>query len=358
MKKIIKPVLFLLPLILVLFTLYGCAGKIKTSKYFETNYTEVIALVSRNNSADIYNIVNDKLNLLITIPNLSDLIYNFNNKMYIYLLSIPGGQTLQHNSIKIEEKNGTRQLDSSYSSLDLKICKDGTKLAYRSFNKDSYDGAEGIKLYDISQNIKLKFNTQVLVSGNLYQWLTSKDFIYYGIVENKQGSGKIYRYNIDTKKEDIYLNNINGYCTFFYPINDSGIVYIEENINESRVMYRGIQSNESKLVSNSIGTIFNATFDKDSNSLYFIALEKNQNKTLLFKLSLKDMVLSTLNFDFPNEIDKNGGLVLGSNHNLYFCGINKLNERNNDIYTYNCIDRRITLITNHDAKYYLGGNNK
>lgn len=338
--------------------MYGCARKIKTSKYFETNYTEIIALVSRNNSADIYNIVNEKLDKLISIPNLSDIIYNFDNKMYIYLSNIPGGQTLQHNSIKIEDKNGTRQLDSSYSSLDLKISKDGSKLAYRSFNKDSYDGAEGIKLYDISHNKKIEFTTQVLVSGNLYQWLTSKDFIYYGIEEKKQGSGKIYRYNIDTNKEDIYLNNINGYCTFLYPINESGIIYIEENINESRFMYKDMQSNKSKLVSNSIGTIFNATFDKYSNSLYFIALEKNENKTLLFKFSLKDMVLSRLNFDFPNEIDKNGGLVLGSNHNLYFCGITKTNEINNNIYMYNCVDRSITLITNHDNKYYLGGNNK
>ena len=123
-------------------------------------------------------------------------------------------------------------------------------------------------------------------------------------------------------------------------------------------MYKDLQSNKSNLVSNSIGTVYNATFDKDSNCLYFIALEKNQNKTLLFKYSLKDMVLSTLNFDFPAEIDKNGGLVLGSNHNLYFCGLTKTNENTNNIYTYNSIDRSISLITTHDDIYYLSGNNK
>jgi hypothetical protein len=357
MKKIVKPVLFLVPLI-ILFALYGCAGNIKTSKYFSAKYTEVIALVAKNNSAEIYNITNGKLDKLGSIPNVSDLIYNFNNTVYVYLLNIPGGQNLQHNNIKIEDKNGNRQLDSSYSSLDLKISKDGSKLAYRSFNKDSYDGAEGIKLYDIEETKKIKFKTQVLISGNLYQWLTNKDFIYYGIEEGKQDSGKIYRYNLDTNKEDIYLNNINGYCTFFYPINDSGIVYIEENINESRLMYKDIQGNKANLVSNSIGTIFSSTFEKESNCLYFIALEKNENKTLLFKLSLKDMALSRLNFDFPNEIDKNGGLALDANHNLYFCGLVKANENNNNIYTYNCIDTRITLITNHDDRYYLGGNNK
>jgi len=357
MKRILRPLLFLVPLT-ILFSLSGCAKNIKPSKYFKANYTEVIALVSKNNSAYMYNITNEKLDELGSIPNLSDLIYNFNNSIYIYLSNIPGGKNLQHNSITLEDKHGNRQLESSYSSLDLKLSKDGSKLAYRSFNKDSYDGAEGIKLYDITGNKKIKFNTQVFVSGKLYQWLTDKDFLYYGIEENKKNSGKIYRYNIDTNKEDIYLNNINGYCTFFYPVNNSDIFYIEEDINEDRLMYKDIQSNKAKLVSNSIGTIFNATYDKDSNCLYFTALEKNENKTLLFKYSLKDMVLSRLNFDFPVEIDKNGGLVLGSNHNLYFCGLTKTNENTNNIYTYNSVNRSISLITSHDDIYYLSGNNK
>lgn len=355
MKTNVKLLLFFVSFI-ILFSLYGCAKNIKISKYFETNYTKVIALTSRNKSADIYNITNGKLDKLGNIPNLSDIIYDANSTIHIYLLNLPGGENLQHNNIKIEDKNGIRQLNSSYSSLDLKISKDGTKLAYRSFNQDSYNGAEGIKIYDILKNKKVKFETKILISGNLYQWLTNNEFLYYGIKENKKDTGKIYKYNLDTTKEDVYLDNIQGYCTYFYPIKDSSILYIDENVNESKLMYKDIPSNEAKLISNSIGTIYNSTFDNNSNCLYFIAQEKNENKTLLFKFSLKNLTLSRLNFDFPEELDKNGGLALDSNNNLYFCGLTKTNE-NNNIYTYNFTNRSITLITNHDDKYYLGGNN-
>ena len=102
MKNNVKLLLFFASLT-ILFSLYGCSKNIKVSKYFETNYTKVIALASRNKSADIYNITNGKLDKLGNIPNLSDIVYDANNTIHIYLLNLPGGENLQHNNIKIED---------------------------------------------------------------------------------------------------------------------------------------------------------------------------------------------------------------------------------------------------------------
>ena len=70
-------------------------------------------------------------------------------------------------------------------------------------------------IYDLKSKKYLKLNSEVLVSGNLYTWLDDHRIIYYGSVENKKNSDKIYMYDFNTSKEEVYLEDTKGYCIYF-----------------------------------------------------------------------------------------------------------------------------------------------
>jgi len=350
MQKVFKRLMFLF---LLCFLISGCAEEKKAA---EREYSEITILASKENSVDVLGLKDGKIYKIDAMTNVSDMVYNYENHLYIYQVKVTSGQNLDQNKIKIELKDKERIVNNFFYSMDIKISPKGGKIAYRSFMKDSYESAEGLTIYDINLKKNLKLKTSILVSGNLYNWLNEDEIVYYGISPENKEYNKLYKYNFKEASEKIYTDNIKDFCTFFTLVKDKGALCLEETGNETRLIFNELENKKRNLISNSISNIYYAAYFEKSDSLFFIGLDKNEEECALFKISMKDLSLTRITYDFPKEVDRFGGLALDSLGNVYFCGIN--NNNNNQVYMLKSIDQSINLITSQKGRYYLGGNNK
>jgi len=347
---------FFLLLCIFSFFLAGCTTE--DSNTVEKKYSEINVMISRDNFADVFSMKDKQLYKIDSVTNLSDAVYSYVDGVYIYLINDTLGQNFYKNKMKIETKNDVKLVNNFYNASDIKISPKGEKIAYRSFSKDSYESAEGLTVYNIKKNKNVKFKSSVLVSGSLYNWLNKDEIVYYGVSTKDKEYNKLYKYNFDTDSEDVYIDNIKDFCTFFTLVKNKGVLSLEENVAETRLVFSEMESKERTLITNSISNIYYAFYNEKSNAVYFIGLEKNEEKCALFKVAINDLTLTRLTYDFPKEVDRNGGLIGDSSGNVYFCGINNSSSSNNQVYMLNMKDQSINLIIGQKSRYYLGGNNK
>lgn len=163
--------------------------------------------------SNIYKVTKNSISKAGDTSLVSELAYDAQNKAVVYLHTKSNGTNLVNNDIRIVTPSKEKIFDKFYSASDIKLSPDGNKIAYRSYKKDSYDSAEGLKIYDIKNDRNINMNTNVLVSGSLYEWKNDDEILYYGI--KSKTNGKIYDYNIKKGSESIYFNDINGICMFF-----------------------------------------------------------------------------------------------------------------------------------------------
>ncbi|MCS4524174.1 hypothetical protein JTT07_09620 [Clostridium botulinum] len=160
-----------------------------------------------------------------------DVKYNNKNSAYVFINIIEKGKELNKNKITIIKNGKQTILDNFYSASDIDISKEGNKIAYRSFKQDSLQSAEGMKIYDLENKKEIKIKSDVLVSGNLFKWLNEDEILYYGINSEKENKAKIYKYNVKENKEEVYVDNIEGICTYFMPNGDNVLLLSSQGIN-------------------------------------------------------------------------------------------------------------------------------
>jgi len=338
------------------FCITGCTPKNISST--EKQYSEINVMSSKDNYVDVYSLKDKQLFKIESVTNLSDVVYSYEDGIYIYLVNVTPGQNFYQNKIKIETKKDVKMVNNFYNAMDIKISPKGEKIAYRSFLKDSYESAEGLTIYNIAKNKNMRIRTSVLVSGNLYNWLNKDEIVYYGVSTESKECDKLYKYNFDTNTEEVYIDNIKDFCTFFTLVKNKGALCLEESGIENRLVFNELESKNRTLITNSISNIYYALYNEKSNAVYFVGLEKNEERCALFKVSIDDLTLTRLTYDFPKEVDRYGGLIKDSSGNVYFCGVNNSNNANNQVYMLNISDKSINLITGQKGRYYLGGNNK
>lgn len=343
--------------ILYAFFITSCGdNKIKTER-FNLKLGKTTAVSPKDGYIDIYNLLSSGLNKTGRISNVTDLTYDVDNGVYIYLIKTGNGTNLQNNKIRIEGTNYTKEISSSFSALDIKLSKGGDNLVYRSFGKDDLNSAEGLKIYSVKNNKKINFNSRVLVSGNMYQWIDDSKLLYYGILPDKKKANSIFLYDVNKGTEKEYFSQLDGYCTFFQDFNNKTMLYLESDMNESRLCLYDEASNSKKIISKDISEVYSAVFSEKTNDIFFSAMDKDSGGTALYKLSLNNYSLSRITFDFPKEVDKLAGLSIDESFNVYFCGIS--NPDNSDgIYMLNSVDQSINLLSTHSAAYKLFSNSK
>lgn len=341
-----------------LFCLSACSGANITTKKEEGlsfDYGKINVLTSKGDYVEFFTLNNNVLKPLGQMNNVMEFIYNYEKSIYIYLIKVSDGEILPHNKIKIETPKIEQVIDTSYNMSDLKLSPNGNRLVFRRFSKDSYESVEGIVVYDLIKSKEHKLKTNSLISGDMYQWLDDNKLIYYAASSGENKSYGIYCYDLEKDIETPYFNNLEGYCTFLYPLGNKKIVFLEQNINESKLIITDLEKKERKIISQNIFEIYNILWDKELNLLYYTALDQNENKTFIYQCDLNTNRQVRLNYSFPDEISSNGGLVKGDGNIIYFTGTK---DGINNIYSYNPKSNAISLITNKNDNYYLSGNHK
>lgn len=339
-----------------IFICSSCAYKKVTEKTQEKElpqYGGSVAIEFRSDTSNILNVKDSGLSIVESGKNVSDMSFQSTKQIFAYVENMSLGQNLVHNRIKILTPQKDIYINKFYSACNIKLSPGGSKLVYRSYKNDSIQSAEGMKVYDISGNKAIIMNSQVLVSGNLYEWLNDDEILYYGIAYGKGDSGKIYKYNFKTGKEETVVDKIDGYCMNFIIMKDY-ILFLEIEGSNSRLCMYNVENNQKDIISEDISNMWYAVFDNTHNDIYFIGSKKGELNSSLYKLDTNNHVIQRLTYDFPKEVNKDGGIGIDDKRNVYFCGNSGETDTNsNSIYYFNSNDTSVNLLSRHSGKYKI-----
>lgn len=345
-----------LSIIVILFfalSFTACSFNRETSEEVDNlpHYAQVTALETKEENSYVYKIEDKDLYKIGTIERLLDLTYNFKNQIYVYTENISKGQNLNHNKVTIIKGNRKKELKDFYTALDTKLSPTGDKLAFRTFKEDSRESAEGMKIYDIKKGKYINLKSEVLVSGNLYSWISDSKIIYYGSIEGKANSDKIYSYDFNSNKEEVYLDNTKGYCINFIPIGNN-LLFISRQGDSQSIYYFDCEKNIAKSVDTNITSIVRSAANQQKGEAFFIGSEDGEGQMSVYKFSSKDLKVQRLTYDFPKELNEASGIAVDIQGNIYFCGMDEPNQQNSlDVYMYDRQEGSINLISTHKGKY-------
>lgn len=341
--------------LMIVMILNGCSSTGKQVKSFQgLSIPKSPIMVLEVNGSDIsYNkLENNRVLRVGSSSNIWDVTYNINSDVTAYTKILSQGKEFNNVEIFVEKDDKVYLLNNFYNAENLKLSPDANMLSYRSFGKDSVESAQGIKVYDIKHNKEMGISKDSLVSGTLYEWLDGDNLLYYAVKDGKVDSDKIYKYNFTNKKEEVYLDKINGYCTFF-TVENGNILYFSKLGDDTNLSYYNKNTGISKDLDNNFSDIYNSVYNPISKEFFLLARDK-YGSLGLFKVSTENNTCKRLNYDFPKVIDKDGGVAVDSKGNIYFSGTSdNPDSPQYDIYMYNINDNSINLISAHSSKYLI-----
>jgi hypothetical protein len=357
-KRIVLTICFLLLMLTASSCSKGKNKAIDNQKNFDVpKYPNIMIMENKSDKINFYKADQDSMTKMGSMDNVREIVYNNNNS--IVGLLMPDKDNLKKNTIRVISGKGENIIDGFYFAKDLRLSPNGENLAYRSFKDQSLDSAQGLSLYSVENNKKIDFESQVLTSGNLYAWISDEEILYYGAsVKDGKNTG-IFKYNTKEHKEEMYVGNIKGYCTYFMPLGDK-ILILSRDIEENKLYIYNKGKDESINISNNIENVYDGIFDRNNNLVYIIASEKNVDIPTLYKINLTSYKIERINYDFPKIVDPDGGLRVDSNGLLYYCGFTSLEENtdnNNDVFMYNPKENSNNLISIDSSQYKINGSN-
>lgn len=355
--KLLKAIFTITIALIIPLGLVSC-GNVKqknTSSVKLPNYSKILVLKYKQNSTELYSLRDNNLYQHKNDSNISNVEFNSQKKIYIYIDSISTGNNLVHNNLRILSPLKEVKLGNSFSYSDIILSPGGTKFAYRSYKHDSIESAEGMKIYNIGMHKNIDINSKTLVSGRLYDWLNDNKLLYYGIPDDDT-SGKLLQYDFKDNTEVPIIDKFDGYCVYFKPLNSS-IFYLEKKDNENKLCIYDMNSKKKQIISMDFIDIWDSVYDRRNNILYFIANNRFGSNSSVYKLKVSNAELQQVTYDFPNEVDKSGGMVIDEKGDVIFCGIVPSGQNNeNEIYMFNSKDSSINLIYGSRGtaeRYYL-----
>lgn len=341
----------------ILLMLNSCVAKDENKRKDGTNvhYSNVMAVETKGSVSKIFNIANHKLSENLedgNINNIQEMVYDIKQFTFAYLNK---EKDSDKNKIDIITKDSTDEIKDFYSAQNIKINSTGDKIAFRTFENSSIYSAQGMKVYDIKNKKYLDIKSKVLVSGDLYEWLDDHRIIYYGSIEKKANSDKVYIYDFNTNTEKIYLNDTKGCCTYFTPIGND-LLFLSRNYNKLYLYFYDNESRKFTFLSDSFTEIYSSVSDKKRKNVFFIG-NQNYDNTALYEFRKEGVVVDRITFDFPKSFGTSSGIAEDEGGNVYFTGMDKENQQDNmDVFMYNSIEKSINVISESSGKYKIYNN--
>lgn len=313
---------------------------------------EIMSLSIYGNKEKILKINGTAFTQAENLTDVKDIKYNKDNNVAVYLDIISAGINLDKTYINILNKKKSFYITKDFSYMDMRISNKGDKLAVRSFSKDSLASPEGVSVYSTVNGRKLNFDKNVIISGDLYRWQDNDNLLYYGVSDSEGGYGKIYNYDFITDSSSVKFDKFQGYCTYFIPLDNGDIIYVENDSNKDSINYYDKRQNKVILISNNIDEIDDYVIDSTNNTVYYIGREAGASYAALYKINLADMKLNRLTYDFPAIADKTGGMSIDSDGRIYFCG-SQTETGDSDIYMYDRSNGSTNLVTQKSGTYHI-----
>jgi hypothetical protein len=314
--------------------------------------SQIMALEVNGSDISYNKLENNRVLRVGSSSNIWNLAYNITANVTAYTKVLSQGKELNNVELYVEKNDKVYLLNNFYNADNLKLSPDANMLSYRSFGKDSVESAQGIKIYDIKHNKVMGISKDSLVSGTLYEWLDGDNLLYYAVKGGKADSDKIYKYNFTNKKEEVYLDKISGYCTFF-TVEHGNILYFSKLGDDTNLSYYNKNTGKVNDIDNNLSDVYDSVYNAVTKEFFLLAHDK-YGTLGLYKVNAEDNTCKRVNYDFPKAIDKDGGISADSKGSVYFSGTSDNSDNPKyDVYMYNINDNSINLISSHSSRYLI-----
>lgn len=349
--KVFIRIIFYAAAFLNIFTLSGCSvkNKYKNENIKMPSYAQVTAVENKGDKEEIFNVNSSGLIQNESVHNLWEMKYNSKNSVFVYLMG--AGENWENGSkIVVLQKNTKSEIKDFFAASDVKMNFSGDKIAYRTFKDSSMGSAQGMKVYDLKNKKQIQLKSRVLVSGNLYEWLDDHRIIYYGSVEGEKNSDKIYLYDFSKDREQVYLDGIRGYCTYFVPIGNN-LLILSRDQDEVNLYYYNYRAGKFVFLDNKFQQIYDPMVNRKNGSVFFVGKDA-EDRSSLYEFTENNGKLSRITYDFPGEISESSGMAQDKAGNVYFVGMENTGDGQN-VFMYDINEKSINIISDHQGKYNI-----
>ena len=273
------------------------------------------------------------------IYNLKDNKYEILETDYIitYFDEISGTFVFNDNGVvKVHSSSKEYAIEEGEAIVSSKISVGGKYLSY--FIKDGY---LDLKIKDIESNTYVDFNSDVIISGDLIDWINEDTLVYYGIDNNKNNG--VFTYNIPEKKENLLFKLDIGYVEYLEVIEEN-LIIVQEKDNKERFLK--VINNKGEIVETIDKIVEVSDVEVTKDGIYILGRLENNNYSL-YKYSEGSM--KRLVYDFPKLINLERGLSKDKDGNIIFVGGDDKNTEK----LYISVDGAISQLEASEGKYHF-----
>lgn len=249
-----------------------------------------------------------------TLKDSSNTILAYDKSTSSYISVEDGKNYVIHNGNKFEIT------DDEY--IGLKLSPDASYISYFIEN----NGLK-LKIFKTDDNKEININSNVSISGTLYDWYDKDTLVYYGV--SNDGVNGLFIYNINDNKEDLLYKINEGYLAFLKGTVDN-ILFLQLTLeNNKELMMIDKNTKEVKMLSNKIEELSDIIVH--NNKVYFTGKISGDINSLY---QLSDNKAKRLIFDFPTTVRIDKGLKIDENGDILFIGSNEENLNEQQVYKY------------------------
>ncbi|TGY44360.1 hypothetical protein E5347_05990 [Clostridium sartagoforme] len=273
----------------------------------------------------IYNLKDNKYELVDT----DYIITSYDEESGTFVLNDKG-------EIKLNSSSKEYSVEVDEVIVSPKVSLKGKYLSY--FVKDGY---LDLKIKDIESNTYVDFNSDVIISGDLIDWINEDTLVYYGIDNNKNNG--VFTYNIPEKKENLLFKLDIGYVEYLEVIEEN-LIIVQEKDNKERFLK--VINNKGEIVETIDKIVEVSDVEVTKDGIYILGRLENNNYSL-YKYSEGSM--KRLVYDFPKLINLERGLSKDKDGNIIFVGGDDKNTEK----LYISVDGAISQLEASEGKYHF-----
>lgn len=236
----------------------------------------------------------------------------------------------------VKRKNEIIEINNDkYNNLNLS--QTGNYIGY------IIDDAENeLKIIDLEKNKEIKLKSNVIISGEFFDFTNEDSIIYYGISE--EGENGVFIYDLKTNEEKMIYKIEKGYVEFLKVLDDE-VIILNNSVEDGKYLKTiNLKTKETKILSDKVDKL--SDIQKNNNKYYFLGSIKTDGDSLYL---ISDNDIERIVFDFPNEISLESKLSKNYNGEILFMGKN-VGDSGMEIYSYNLEDG-VKLIEDKEGTY-------
>ena len=311
--------------------LFGCSTASDKADAASNVAEEIILnsgaiLKSEEGSYNLYNYEDGKYSKM----NVDDVVLAYDKESSIYICTENGVNYF----VRDGKKNEIKDKDIS----GLKLSKEGEYISY--FIQDN-----GLKLriYNTAHNEEIKIDSNVTISGTLYDWYDKDTLVYYGVSDD--GVNGLFTYNIKDNKEELLYKINEGFLAYLKGTQDD-VLFIQITLENKRALMV-INKNTKNVETLSLDMDEIKDIVKCDDKYYAVGKERDNVESLY---EVKAGLVKRLVYDFPASVNVEKELALDDNGDVLFIGSKDGGTSDEQIYKYSS-DGTVSLIQNTGTDY-------